>query len=460
MCPFFDATFLRPLLSMSALHTIKIGHCSIQEQGMPWSTIQAILSTPQLQHLVLYSYRLAPTLFPGEELRLNAPPARLVSFRYILSEAESTPLLRSRYDKEEEALALILETCHTTLEVIELPYEPAPLDKLCSLQWPRLRELGLRGGHLLEKPPLSLILSTHMPKLRVLDLKITYPDDHAPEPLFHLESLVTFPYPYLQHLTLTFPCVEDELYRCLPPTLRTLSLVCYRHKSLQTTLYATYNAGDFRGTSWMSAGDVLRILQKCTLPHLEALEIEYCEDDQEFHLLHHTATAFTKLSTLKLLRYRRQGPEVMSASMEQLVQAIARISSLRVVHLHLDLLKCPTVTWSERLVCDYAPSDFDTYISGTLDPAAALLARALPPYDDIQWVEYGVLRCGQETRTHRIGSVFSNAMSDVLVINASTCVSALSRTGLQISLQNSGRMVLNVWVGVLPHIQRVPLYEY
>ncbi|KAI9058014.1 hypothetical protein FKP32DRAFT_1660064 [Trametes sanguinea] len=425
MCPFFDATFLRPLLSMHALHTIHIGQCSLHEQGLPWSTMQAILSAPQLQRLVLYHHRLAPTLFPGEELVLRAPHSRLVSFRYILAEAEGTSLRRSRYAKEEEALALILETYHTTLEVVELPYEPAPVDKLCSLSWPKLRELRLRGEHPPDKPPLAKILSTQMPELRVLDLKISFPDDHAPEPLFHLGSLESFPFPYLQHLTVTFPCVDDDLYQCLPLTLRTLSIVCYRHKSLQTTLYATYNAGDFRGTSWMSAGDVLRTLRTCTLPHLEALEIEYCEDDQEFPLLHHIATAFTKLSTLKLLRYRRQGPEATSASMDLLVEAIASSSSLRVVYLHLDLLKCPTVTWSERLVCDYAPSDFDTYIAGTLDPTATLLAQILPTsvdliglllprYDDIQWVEYGVSRCGQEASTYRIGSGDQNAMSGVL----------------------------------------------
>ncbi|KAI0643931.1 hypothetical protein C8Q79DRAFT_162535 [Trametes meyenii] len=56
-----------------------------------------------------------------------------------------------------------------------------------------------------------------------------------------------------------------------------------------------------------AASDMLHILRRCCLSGLQALTLEYGEDDEEQELLCYIAVKLPRLTTLKIRRYRNTG---------------------------------------------------------------------------------------------------------------------------------------------------------
>ena len=103
-----------------------------------------------------------------------------------------------------------------------------PMTTLPVLHWHRLRQLVLQGETYMWDAlpaPLVLLLST-MPGLHALSLKTDLIQNILPLVVWPPGYIHDFPWPELEHLSVSYPDPNDEVYDHLPPTLRSLSLRC------------------------------------------------------------------------------------------------------------------------------------------------------------------------------------------------------------------------------------------
>lgn len=304
VCGVYNGPALRRALShMPGLRTIVLSHSYKTVHGIPWSVLQFILSLPQLREFSLRFHHFAPTT-PQEDIRL-ACPAPLTSFEHTLNDRRPRSTFYTPGEGEEHALSVVLAGVHTTLERLALTTEIAPLHAICTtLDWPNLRELRLRGEpRTVGDPPLSIIaMFAHMPRLRILDLKLTQPAGAPRQPIWPIGYQTTFPWPDLQQFTISFPADDDQIYENLPATLRKLTLQCFPHI---TSILRRSGAEGVSGP--LHSSDLLRILRRCDLPLLRGLELEYREDEADDELLRYLGVAFPALRQLKMRRYRHAG---------------------------------------------------------------------------------------------------------------------------------------------------------
>ncbi len=305
VCCLYDGPVLSNALShMPRLHSISLELNYRTIHGIPWPVLQIILSLPQLQRFALKYHRLAPKT-PPEEIRLDRL-APLTSFQFTLNDRRPRDTRYHLEESEEHATNIILSGAHKTMEQLVLATESAPIDAICTtFDWPNLRELRLRGvRRTVGNPPLPTVaMFAHMTRLRVLDLKLAQPAGIPAQSVWPANYQTTFPWPELQHFSISCPVENDKIYAHLPPTLHTLGLQYFPHVSM---LSSNLRAPELQ---WplQSASAVLRILHQCDLPLLRCLELEYREDHAEDELLRYLRTAFPALTQLKLRRYRREG---------------------------------------------------------------------------------------------------------------------------------------------------------
>ncbi|OSC96500.1 hypothetical protein PYCCODRAFT_1306608 [Trametes coccinea BRFM310] len=419
LCNLYDPLFLNHALrNMPLLTTVELGlkkpvhdlWWDASPHGIPWSTVESVLSVPQLQRFALRFYRLAPWLSPGEQIQLQAPSPGLTALEYCLNRRDS------RFDSEDQALALILRTFRTTLRKLDLPIELALIEPLRSLEWPALQELRFHGEPNTDDARFSL--SDNMPLLHTLDLALSVSSGYTPTPLWlpTTSRPGDFPCQDLQQLVIAFPCVTDALWACLPPTLHELSLVCYPHTNLGTDLESLSDL-DW-GQTIPRASGLLKVLRMCDLPTLRVLGVAYIEDDDERHLLRLIGTRFSTLEELVIVRYahERRGSNQAIASAEDPTEALVCPPGLRIVSLHMDLPDCPRPSRRRvrgRRRSEYCPYEIENFKEQTLDVAADRLARTLPAsattvrfllprYDGMDWLEYGIVRSDQERRAVRL----------------------------------------------------------
>ncbi|KAL7284559.1 hypothetical protein ACG7TL_001851 [Trametes sanguinea] len=346
----------------------------------------------------------------GPDHGADAPSPGLTALEYCLNKRDS------RFDSEDQALALILRTFHTTLRKLDLPIELALIEPLRSLEWPALQELRFHGEPNTDDARFSL--SDNMRVLRTLDLALSVSSDYTPTPLWLSTPSRPgdFPCRDLQRLAIAFPCVTDALWACLPPTLRELSLVCYPHTNLGTDLESLSDL-DW-GQTIPRASGLLKVLRMCDLPTLRVLGVAYIEDDDERHLLRLIGTRFSTLEELVIVRYahERRGSNQAIASAEDFIKALVCAPGLRIVSLHMDLPDCPRPSRRRargRRRSGYCPYEIENFKEQTLDVAADGLARTLPAsattvrfllprYDGLNWLEYGIVRSDQGTRAVRL----------------------------------------------------------
>ncbi|KAI0357841.1 hypothetical protein OH77DRAFT_1510373 [Trametes cingulata] len=369
LCGILNGTVVHAGLSeLPFLHTVTIRLDISAVHGLPWHVLEGILTVPQLRHL---------TTFFVEDA-IGRTLANLTAFEYTLDDYRPAP---RAYDSEAHALRLILQRVHSTLEVLTLPVECAPLDLLRSLCWPALHELRLRGEPEAPEDPSTpfMHILQNMPALRCLDLRFALPEGTSAQPVWpagylpHLGRASQSPWPDLQHLTLSFPSAKDLIYAHLPRTLRSLTLQYFPH--LSTHMWQMYKYGVQWHWPGVTAGEMLRILRACCVPELERLEVEYHQDGEEENLLAYIAEAFPKITSLCIRRYR--GPGVDEVDVEAIARPLRALAHLRILHLHLDLPGTPAIVYAWRGL-DIHP-EHERAFGKILNRTADLLAPHLGP---------------------------------------------------------------------------------
>ncbi|KAM5540705.1 hypothetical protein V8D89_005736 [Ganoderma adspersum] len=359
----------------------------IAVHGLTWRTIRAMLTIPNLRHFAIHSLRICPTTHDNIEWG-DSQPSTLSSFRYRVRDPTPT---RS-FLAEERALDTVVRTFHTSLSTLVLPTEPAPIQLMCSLAWPRLRELRLRGLRWTTPSTPIITLFACMPHLRTFALQLYEPEHIEARAVWPRGFSAVYPWPELEHLQISHPDEDDELYAHLPPTLRGLVLRSWPHICIQIKNNMRYTQQELR---WnfppTSASALLRILRRCRAPGLRTLELEYVVDEPgaEAELLRHVAASFPRLDMLELHRYRNGDPIVPT---EEVAQHLAPLADLAMIKLHLDFPNTPPPAFSsidERRYChDKALDAYDVTLASTAITFANVLSPALQEIWVLRYAAY------------------------------------------------------------------------
>ena len=299
LCGVMDGQVLNTaMLAMPRLRSIMVSFSCHAVHGLSWETLTSILSVPQLENfnIQLFNFSPRPRPAPDVDARSLAP---LKSFRYIQPAFRWWP---HYFPPERDALADVLGQLHDSLEILHLPSMSAPINALAVEPWPRLRELVLQGQlpQGLRSPFITLL--SGMPKLLVLRLLFALPPGVDRLPIWPQGVVTSFPWPELEELSLSFPPPEDQIYAFLPESLRRLSLRCCPHHCVRERVDRPVWHSPI-----LSASEMLQILSRSPLPHLDHLQLEYLADDADGPLLRHVTTAFPGLLTLEVHRFRPEG---------------------------------------------------------------------------------------------------------------------------------------------------------
>ena len=338
LCRCLDRTeVLRALHQMTALRHITLASSKSKVlHGVRWHTLKAILSLPRLEEFSLHGLLFSPLLPVSVSVdELECPTLQHIkSFKYeVPSFRVSSWGTRERYpfQSEEEILWRVLHRLCPTVETLVLSSEPAPIRTMTQWEWPKLRELRLTGEHWTEPlTPIVLLLAT-MPHLLRLSLELTLVRGQLSQapPLWPRGYNGVFPWPDLTHLLLSHPHPEDELFAHLPPALRSLSLCSLPHKSEKLLLDGSSSVHHRYKYVVLDSSEMRNILQRCRLPQLTHLELEYNAGERENDLLEYLAVAFPLLTSLKVHRYRAMNS--LQAPMAVSVDVVLSISLI--VHL-------------------------------------------------------------------------------------------------------------------------------
>ncbi|EIW53555.1 uncharacterized protein TRAVEDRAFT_74831 [Trametes versicolor FP-101664 SS1] len=318
---------------MPGLQTVSFRLCQEPKaiHGLPWSVMQLVLSLPTLKDLAVDRHRFAPKLLAEEELTLDYC-APLTSFRYTLSDYRWWR--KQTFPLEKQALLLVLNKTHTSLERLTLIAELAPLDEICNtLEWPNLRELCLRGERgTIGNPPLPLVsMFANMLRLQRLELKLGLREGVDPQPFWPLGYVAEWPWADLRHLTLSYPLVNDQIYSSLPPTLESLALRYTPHM-----VHAErYDADVLWNWPLIKSSVMLQILRRCRCRRLSSLQLEYREDEADAELMQCVGASFPALTTFKLLRYRAAN-DAEAGPLDALLRMLGAHLCLQTIRLHID----------------------------------------------------------------------------------------------------------------------------
>ena len=226
--PLTNPTLHQALHSMRRLSTVVVRpkQDHVFGHGLAWDTLCNLLSLPHLSRLVLYHVNICP--IPLTAPPLQPPPIPLVCLRYIL------PNIREPYSEpsETEALNCVLRSVHLSLETLWLPAEPVRMDTFSLLEWPRLTELKLQGLRWTYPNLPAVVLFARMPNLRVLIFELMESDNASVAALWPRGLLTSYPWPYLENLSVSCPDLEDEIYAHLPPSMHTLKLHSWPHQCI------------------------------------------------------------------------------------------------------------------------------------------------------------------------------------------------------------------------------------
>ncbi len=323
-CGVFDSHVLNDVLTnMTGLValTFTLPSGGAVPHGLPWKALKVALSSTRLCDLTLDCLRTTihcPTDWPSELHALTIMPLPpLTALRYRLSPYRQPP---RAYSSEMDVMSTLVERLHESLVVLELPVELANLHAMSHVQWPHLHELRLIG-EFSPSPPLTLVsVIVNMPRLRLLELKLTPLVGSDMPPLWppnYVSADEGCPSFELETLTISYPLAHDEIFSHLAPTVHNLSLRCWPHYSTHQWMYADRYRWMTVGREWYcsvpTSSSLLRILHACPSSPMQQLEIEYRADHRDASLLSHIAVAFPALTFLKLYRYRANGDATVPA---------------------------------------------------------------------------------------------------------------------------------------------------
>ena len=310
--------FLREVLRLlPSLHSVILSQLEPDydvpyKVAVPLPVILAILSTPHVRHFTAHGYLYHPA-DPIPILDAGLSLSSIVSFTHDLFIFRPGP---REVPREAALLNLIIPRLRLSLETLVLAVENAPLSSLQDNDWPRLRELTLSGENREDIQPYITILG-RMPQLQSLRLYLAHPARLTSQPIWPDSLPGTFPWPRLEHLTISNPHPEDQLWAHLPRTLKSLALLYYPRFSTihYPSRWEVMQMNDLC-LQWyppiVSALQMHRLLQCCSnLPNLVELELEYLIDEGEDLLLNHVARACVALEILEIRRYRKRWDDKM-----------------------------------------------------------------------------------------------------------------------------------------------------
>ncbi len=224
----------------------------------------------------------------------------MTSFSYEVRLAGIPP--RYPADVARQALATSLRGLAPSLETLCIPSIYAPVNTINETHWPLLREFTLRGKHLESDTPYGCLL-VRMPSLLALNLETARPHVACPR-----DYKAPFPWPTLEHLTLSHPNSDDAIYTILPSSIRSLSM----HSWPSQVYDAHCRTGEMSLAAWsrlsrgapLPASVTLRVLQACSTVagHLTRLHTEYLADKEEDALLQCITSASPSLTELEIHR--------------------------------------------------------------------------------------------------------------------------------------------------------------
>ena len=144
---------------------------------------------PQLRELLIIGLLLSPTDFSFDDDTVFSP---LHHERHI--SPDFCPTI-----PEKEIATLLLDKLCRRLEQLILPSELLPTMVLSRWDWPRLRELRLRGAQWSVPLTPYTALFSRMQVLRTIVLQLTFPEDDAPRPFTDSDTSEEFPWPNFYH---------------------------------------------------------------------------------------------------------------------------------------------------------------------------------------------------------------------------------------------------------------------
>ena len=301
-------TVLPALPRLTTLH-LRVRYIDVH--GISWTTTRRILSLPHLRHLHIDGLYVCPELLDSDSLD-DATLVPLTTFHYTMPDYRQP----WSFPSEVATLDFLVRRLYASLESLMLPVESAPIRTISSLHWPRLREFSLRGERWSDPATPIVTLFSSMPSLQSLALELSERENAIAGVVWQKGLSATFPWPRLRSLRVSHSDPIDEVYSHLPSSLRCLALRSWPHECERVyQLMAQYlNTSQLEGyrRRWWSyplstPHNLAEVLQKCDLPFLRTLELEYREDAQEPELLQLVVTKFSYLTTLEIHRFRREG---------------------------------------------------------------------------------------------------------------------------------------------------------
>ncbi|KAI0365479.1 hypothetical protein BV20DRAFT_729235 [Pilatotrama ljubarskyi] len=346
-------------------------------RNLPWTTIKALVTLPQLRRLNIKGPLLGVGACDRVLYDADLQSSRLSCLVYSPWDTRDPP--RSHVC-EQYALVAVLGALAGSLEKLDLPNESAPLHLIQAAHWHNLRQLRLRGE---VQHPLAgvaepyVALLGNMPRLRSLSLEVFFPLGSHISAIWPLGFDAVYPWPDLESLTLSHPQVDDQLYRHLPPTLRRLELCCspYHHH------YVWGSMGPAHREEWqdplLTSSQMLRILRQCRTGELTELTMQFFADSAEMELFRFLPDAFPHLCSLTVHVYRSDC-EHEEVPVKPIALALSPLTRLRTLRLHLGFrgVQGEFGYWGEKLDGVWSP-DHDL-LDRTVDSAAQILANTLP----------------------------------------------------------------------------------
>ncbi|CDO78276.1 hypothetical protein BN946_scf184660.g3 [Trametes cinnabarina] len=396
---------------MPALHTIRMSiDKSISREldvaspsGLPGISpyfLEAILSTPHLQHLAIFGPLCHPNDVLPQDVTFDSL-ARLSSFIYQPMQERSVDQV---LEAEKKQTSFILRGVHDHIERLIIPSASVVIDELASWQWPLLQEFSIRGERAPSSSSLSHLL-IRMPRLRVACLLLANPAQGALSPACPFSLDPEYLWHDMEALAIAHPDPEDDIYSHLSHGLQELSLRCWpRHYKHYTPFReAILNEGVQWTSPLLSSSDMLRVLSKIEAPLLTFLEIEFRADSTGTQLVRHIGAAFPSLVILRIHRYRMTAHEDLP--LVEIGRALSGLQQLELLMLHLDFADLPDADLFKgrgRLTPagEKQLDDSDATLAHATNTMAPLLAPSLEcifflqPYisSGAQWVPFRIVR--------------------------------------------------------------------
>ena len=289
-------SLLRHMSRLTKISLILEEHHGVH--GVQWSALSSMWKLPHLREFSAVGLLLSPTVLPTSAHSTAISPLSLFHYERVVS--HQYPPTKA----EKEIVDLILTRLCDSLAVLTLPTEVVSPMVLSHLDWPRLRELRLRGAQWsTTSEPYTKVFS-RMNRLRTLILECTLFELAEPRPFCipDADDGEEFPWPNLEHLSVSHPLVHDPVYARLPHNLRVLALYSCPHLAERPKIHTTDRTYHF---PLMTSSETLEVLRRFRGRGLLELQLEYLADDAESDLLRFISSTFTCIRSLQIYRYRQ-----------------------------------------------------------------------------------------------------------------------------------------------------------